>query len=219
VITDAPSADGVLEQVTGYVGLILSADDVRSLYEVLIAPRLDTAILSHLKAAHHVLGDLPHLPDGENWWEKIHADMLKADPPYIEQLSGSHKNPAPNDRNAVIFWLESLILPALNAAHAERGTPAAGRGVDWTEAEVKATVDDYLSMLVEEAVGRDYSKAGHRRSLIKKLNPGRTESAIDRVQASEHQRRDYKTRPALHPRLPAAWQLPGCLGHRNPAAA
>jgi hypothetical protein len=70
-------------------------------------------------------------------------------------------------------------LPALNADHAAGRTPTAGRGVDWTEAEVKATVDDYLDMLVAEATGRDYSKAGHRRALIKRLNPGRTESAIE----------------------------------------
>jgi hypothetical protein len=178
-MTDAPLLGEALEEVTGYVGQVLSADDVRSLYEVLTVPRLDTAILSHLRAAHHVLGDLPHLPDGENWWDKVHADMLTADPPYIEQLSGSHKNPAPNDRNAVIFWLESRILPALNADHAASWTPTAGRGVDWTEAEVRATVDDYLSMLVAEATGRDYSKADHRRALIRRLNPGRTESAVE----------------------------------------
>lgn len=178
-MTDAPSLDGALQEVTGYVGLVLSADDVRSLYEILTVQRLDTGIRRHLKAAHHVLGELEHLPDGENWWDKVHADMLTADPPYIPQPSGSHKSPAPNDRNAVIFWLESRILPALDADHAAPGTPAASHGADWTEAEVQATVDDYLSMLVAEATGRDYSKAGHRRSLIKRLNPGRTESAIE----------------------------------------
>jgi hypothetical protein len=178
-MTDAPSSDGALEEVARYVDLVLSADDIRSLYEVLAVPRLDTAILSHLKAAHHVLGDLPHLPNGQNWWDKVHADMLTAEPPYVEQPSGNHKNPVPHDRNAVIFWLESRILPALNADHAAGRTPTAGRGVDWTEAEVKATVDDYLDMLVAEATGRDYSKAGHRRALIRRLNPGRTESAIE----------------------------------------
>jgi Domain of unknown function (DUF3883) len=178
-MADAASPDDALEEVAGYVGLDLSADDIRSLYQVLNAPRLDTAILSHLKAAHHVLGDLPHLSEGDNWWDKVHADMLTAAPPYVEQLSGSHKNPAPNDRDAVIFWLESRILPALNTNDASGGAPTAGRGVDWTEAEVTATVDDYLDMLVAEAAGRDYSKADHRRALIRLLNPGRTESAIE----------------------------------------
>jgi hypothetical protein len=126
-----------------------------------------------------VLGDLPHLPEGENWWDTVHADMLTADPPYVEQPSGSNKSPVPNDRDAVIFWLESRILPAPNADHPASGTPTAGRGADWTSAEVRATVDDYLSMLVPEATGRDYSKADHRRSLITRLNPGRTESAIE----------------------------------------
>jgi hypothetical protein len=51
--------------------------------------------------------------------------------------------------------------------------------VAWTEAEVEATVDDYLGMLVTEAAGLDYSKADHRRALITRLNPGRTESAIE----------------------------------------
>jgi hypothetical protein len=115
-------------------------------------------------------------PTGD-WWDKVQAAMRAADPRYIEQLSGSH--PAPNDRNAVIFWLESRVLPALNADDAAGRTPAAGRGVDWTEAEVKATVDDYLDMLVAEAAGRDYSKADHRRALIRRLNPRRTESAIE----------------------------------------
>jgi hypothetical protein len=179
VMTEAPSLDGALTEVTGYVGLVLTADDLRSLYEVLTVPRLDTAILSHLKAAHHVLGDLPHLPDGENWWDKVHADMLTADPPYVEQRSGSHRHPAPNDRNAVIFWLQSRILPALNADHGTGETPTAGRGVDWTDAEVKATVDDYLTMLAAEAAGQDFSKAAHRRALLERLNPGRTESAIE----------------------------------------
>jgi hypothetical protein len=105
--------------------------------------------------------------------------MLTADPPYVEQQAGSHKNPAPNDRNAVIFWLETRILPALTTDRAASETPAAGRGVDWTEAEVTATVDDYLDMLVAEAAGLDYSKADHRRALITRLNPGRTESAIE----------------------------------------
>jgi hypothetical protein len=55
----------------------------------------------------------------------------------------------------------------------------AGRGVDWTEAEVRATVDDYLAMLAAESAGQPYSKAAHRRVLIGRLNPGRTESAIE----------------------------------------
>lgn len=52
-------------------------------------------------------------------------------------------------------------------------------GSDWSDAEVEATVDDYLEMLVAEALGQKYSKAEHRRTLTRKLNPGRTESAIE----------------------------------------
>ncbi len=113
VMKKALSPEEALAEVKSYTGLSPSADDIRSLYEILTVPRNDTAILSHLRAAHHVLGNLPHLQDGENWWDKVHTDVLAADDPYIDQSSGSHKKPAPNDRNAVIFWLKRRILPAL----------------------------------------------------------------------------------------------------------
>jgi hypothetical protein len=58
-------------------------------------------------------------------------------------------------------------------------TRTAGRGVNWTDAEVRATVDDYLDMLAEETACRSYAKKEHRRALIGRLNPGRTESAIE----------------------------------------
>jgi hypothetical protein len=128
VMKKALSLEEALSEVESYTGLSSSADDIRSLYKILMVPRNDTAILSHLKAAHHLLGDLPHLQDGENWWDKVHTDMLAADDPYIDQPSGSHKNPAPNDRKAVIFWLKRRILPALTGEDAAGGTSSGTPG-------------------------------------------------------------------------------------------
>ena len=55
----------------------------------------------------------------------------------------------------------------------------AAAGVDWTGAEVAATVGDYLVMLVAEAAGLQYSKTAHRRALSQRLSPARTASAIE----------------------------------------
>ena len=41
---------------------------------------------------------------------------------------------------------------------------------DWSQEEVEAIVDDYLSMLSSELVGENYNKAEHRRALLSKLN-------------------------------------------------
>lgn len=51
-------------------------------------------------------------------------------------------------------------------------------GSDWTRQEVELIVADYLSMLTRELTGQTYSKAEHRRQLLKRLN-GRNESAIE----------------------------------------
>jgi hypothetical protein len=50
---------------------------------------------------------------------------------------------------------------------------------DWSPAEVRATVDDYLAMLAAEIAGRPYSKTEHRRALRPKLQAVRTEAAIE----------------------------------------
>jgi len=52
-------------------------------------------------------------------------------------------------------------------------------GADWSDAEVRATVEDYLVMLRAELSGQTYSKAAHRRALSQKLNAKRTASAIE----------------------------------------
>src|SRR4051794_12029548 len=53
------------------------------------------------------------------------------------------------------------------------------RGDDWTEAEVMATVGDYLDMLAAELRGDPYSKTAHRRALLMLLSSGRTEAAVE----------------------------------------
>jgi Fe2+ transport system protein FeoA len=119
----ALSPEEALAEVKGYTGLDLTVGDIQSLYEILTVPRKDTAIISHLRKAEHQLSALQHLPDGENWWDKVHEDILAADDDaYVEEQPGTHKSPVPHDRNAVIFWLEHKILPALTGGAA---TPAA----------------------------------------------------------------------------------------------
>lgn len=51
-------------------------------------------------------------------------------------------------------------------------------GGEWSRQEVKAIVDDYLSMLASELAGTAYNKAAHRRALLPLLN-GRTEQSIE----------------------------------------
>lgn len=50
---------------------------------------------------------------------------------------------------------------------------------DWSKAEVRAIVDDYLSMLAQELRHEPYNKTEHRRAL-KPLLQGRTEGSIER---------------------------------------
>ena len=51
--------------------------------------------------------------------------------------------------------------------------------MDWTEDEVKATVDDYLAMLAAEMAGQQYSKKAHGRALREKLNGSRSAGAFE----------------------------------------
>ncbi len=125
-MTQDLSPEEVLAEVRGYTGLELSPSEIQLLHEILMVPRNDTAIITHLRKAQHRLGDLQHLPEGENWWDKVHEDMLVADASYVEEPAGTHKAPVAHDRNAVIFWLEHKILPALTgeaAADVTSGKP------------------------------------------------------------------------------------------------
>lgn len=120
------SPDEALAEARGYTGMNLTSDDLQSLHAILTMPRKDTAIASHLRKAGHQLGGLPHLPEGENWWDKIHEDMLaSSDGTYVEEQPGTHKSPVPHDGNAVIFWLENKILPAV-AGQAAASAPSPG---------------------------------------------------------------------------------------------
>ena len=82
-MTQALSPEEALTEVRGYTGLELALSEIQSLHEILAVPRKDTAIITHLRKAGHPLADLQHLPEGENWWDKVHEDMLVADNPYI----------------------------------------------------------------------------------------------------------------------------------------
>lgn len=55
----------------------------------------------------------------------------------------------------------------------------ANPGAEWSDAEVSVTVGDYLAMLLAEMAGEGYSKAAHRRALLRRLAPGRTEQAVE----------------------------------------
>lgn len=133
------SPEEALAEVRGYTGVALTAEEIRSLHEILTVDRKDTQILPHLRRAGHRLGDLKHLPEGENWWDKVHQDMLAADDdPYIEEPPGSRKQHVAHDRNAAIFWLKHKILPALTSMAA----PDVTSGATKTEAQQKTPASD-----------------------------------------------------------------------------
>lgn len=54
-----------------------------------------------------------------------------------------------------------------------------GRGFNWTELEVEATVAEYFAMLKKELRGGAYNKSEHRRALGQLLS-GRSDTAIER---------------------------------------
>jgi hypothetical protein len=81
--------------------------------------------------------------------------------------------------------------------------PRALRPGDWTEAENRAIVDDYLVMLALESVGKPYSKTEHRNALIEAIG-GTRSPGVGREEAPEHQRRHAPARPAVHQGLQAA---------------
>jgi hypothetical protein len=51
---------------------------------------------------------------------------------------------------------------------------------DWTEAENRAIVDDYLAMLALECAGTPYSKTEHRNALIESMGGTRSPGSIER---------------------------------------
>lgn len=108
-------------------------------------------------------------------------------------LSATGELAAASDRRLPFYWWEGregsaswyamkpMVAALFQEARQQSATsPAdAAAGTDWTAAEVAATVDDYLQMLAAEAASQPYSKTEHRRALIQRLSPERTESAIE----------------------------------------
>ena len=125
------SPEAALAQVKIYTGLDLDGDDIKALYDILTVKRNDTAIFKYLKKAQHPLGvELQHLPEGQNWWDKVRKDIASADDdPYPEEASGSPQHHVAHDRKAAIWWLDHWILPVLP----EGGLPSSGT----LESEVK----------------------------------------------------------------------------------
>ncbi len=71
------------------------------------------------------------------------------------------------------------------AALAERAADSLSPGSrpgDWTEAENRAIVDDYLVMLALECAGRPHSKTEHRNALIAAMGDTRSPGSIERKQ-------------------------------------
>jgi hypothetical protein len=120
------SPEAALAEVTSCTGHGLNLDEIRLLREILVMPRDDSAIHSHLRKHAHSLGALP---SGTKWWLKVHKAMKEAGL-YHDQTPGSHSKPADNKRRAVIAWLELRILPALegrlSASVTSVGTARAG---------------------------------------------------------------------------------------------
>jgi hypothetical protein len=87
---------------------------------------------------------------------------------------------APNGA-ASVYALKPTVVRLFRDARMKIDPDYAGnvRRTDWSKAEVRATVADYLEMLAAEASGRYYSKAAHRRKLRQQLSAVRTDSAIE----------------------------------------
>jgi len=116
-MTEPLSPEEALAKVRHYTDMDLAAEEIRSLHAILRgAPQSETQILRYLKKAGHRLGSQQKsLPNGQNWWDKVHGDMVAADDnPYVEEPDGNPQQRVAHDRNAVIFWLETRILPALD---------------------------------------------------------------------------------------------------------
>jgi hypothetical protein len=80
---------------------------------------------------------------------------------------------APGQANFVLRKLGFTVVRKGEGAEEEK--PA---HKDWSEEEVGLIVADYFTMLEKELLGKEYSKADHRRSLAPKLG-GRSDGAIE----------------------------------------
>src|SRR5262249_16890300 len=74
-----------------------------------------------------------------------------------EEFSGGE---APGQANFVLRKLGFTVIRKGEPAEEEKPAPK-----DWTQQEVGLIVADYFTMLEKELLGKEYSKAAHRRSL------------------------------------------------------
>lgn len=111
------------------------------------------------------------------------------------------------------YGMKHYVAALFREARGPAGEP--GRKDDWAAAEVAATIDDYLAMLITEAAAQPYSKAEHRRALIWKLTPPRTRSAIEFKHQNISAAMINLGLPYIRGYLPR--QLPGRIDHRDPA--
>lgn len=94
---------------------------------------------------------------------------------------------APNARfsTALRAWVESIFPDppyALAGVDTSKwlfaSLPGKAKPQDWSDAEVKETVADYMQMLHAELAGEPYNKTAHRTALLKRL-PNRNASAVE----------------------------------------
>jgi hypothetical protein len=89
-MTQALSSEEALAEVRGYAGLEPTRPEIQSLYGVTHSAEGRQGDHRASRKEGHRLSDLQHLPDGENWWDKVHEDMLVADDhPYVEEQPGT----------------------------------------------------------------------------------------------------------------------------------
>ena len=85
-----------------------------------------------------------------------------------------------HDGRASLYAMKPRVAPLFRAARQNLvGNHVDIGGGDWSAAEITAVVEDYLAMLQADIAGQAYSKAGHRRALLPRLNPVRTAGAIE----------------------------------------
>ena len=85
-----------------------------------------------------------------------------------------------HDGGASWYAMKPAVAGLFGEARQNLGTTHVdSAGGDWSAAEIAAVVEDYLAMLQTEIAGQPYSKAGHRRALLSRLNPVRTAGAVE----------------------------------------
>src|SRR5262245_8671197 len=87
-----------------------------------------------------------------------------------DEFSGGE---APGQANFVLRRLGFTVVRKGEPAEEEKPAPK-----DWSQQEVGLIVADYFTMLEKELLGKDYSKAEHRRALAPKLD-GRSDPSIE----------------------------------------